>query len=328
MKPSVTLRSYPRIHLGLLDLSGTYMRVDGGAGISVSAFPLIVTVRESTSTQISSQSIDARRLCQHVLDDMKEVLPHLHVQITVTSEGTLHCGLGFATQCIFSVAQALLLFFQLDIPKEKLAPILHRGGTSGIGVHAFYHGGFLVDGGHAFPGDKDTLAPTSQSLPKSIPPLIAQFPFPDWLICIAIPKAQKMLSGLDEVAFWRKATPIPEKESQILCHNLLMGMLPAIATKNFPDFCRAVQVSTSAGMKKREIDYWQPAFRQYRNKLMENGWRGITLSSLGPAVIGFAEHTEAAMDTKFALESSGLFSSVTITTARNTGFEILHENSD
>lgn len=323
MKQSVTLRSYPRIHLGLLDLSGTYMRVDGGVGISVSAFPLTVTVRESAFNQIISQSADIKRLCQHVLDDMKEMLPPVPIQIDIVSEGTLHCGLGFATQCIFSVAQALSIFFQIDISKEKLALRLRRGGTSGIGIHAFYHGGFLVDGGHAFPGDKNTLAPTSRCLPKSIPPLIARLPFPDWLICIAIPKVQKTLSGLSEVAFWDSATPIRKEECHVLCHNLLMGMLPAVATNNFYDFCRSIHISTTAGMKKREIAYWQPAFTQYSTLLIENGWQGITLSSLGPAVIGFAEHTKAMQDTRTVLERSGLFSSVMITSARNTGFEIL-----
>jgi len=323
MQWPITVRSYPRIHLGLLELSGTYMRIDGGVGFSVSAFPITVTVCKSASMQIVSQSEDARHLCQLVLDDMKEILPHNCVQITVETEGRLHCGLGFATQCVFSVAQALLLYFQLDISKEELALLLHRGGTSGIGIHSFYHGGFLVDGGHRFPEEKDTLAPTSQCQPSSIPPLIARLQFPNWFICIAMPKVPKLLGGLAEVNFWREVTPIPADECRILCHNLLMGMLPAVAAGDFPGFCHAIQISTTTGMKKREIEYWQPAFTQYGTLLEKGGWHGITLSSLGPAIIGFAEHTETVIKTKSALENSGLFSSITITTARNTGFELL-----
>lgn len=323
MKNAVTVRSYPRLHLGLLDLSGAYTRVDGGFGLTVSAFPITVTVHGSTSTRIVGQSADIKKLCQHVLNDMKEIFPHTRVQITVESEGTLHRGLGFATQCVLSVAQALLLYFQLDISKEELALILHRGGTSGIGVHSFYHGGFLVDGGHAFPKDKDTILPTSQCIPTAIPPLIVRFSFPNWLICIAVPKVQSLLGGLDEVEFWHQVTPIPVDEAQFLCHNLLMGILPAVALRNFSDFCFAIQISTTAGMKKREIAYWQPGFTQCSALLKENGWEGITLSSLGPAIIGFAENTEIVMEKKSVLESSGLFSSITVTTAHNSGFEIL-----
>jgi len=323
MKKTVAVRSYPRLHLGLLDLSGAYMRVDGGFGISVSAFPLTATVSESVSTQIVGQSADIRKLCQHVLDDMKEILPHTCVKIAVESEGALHWGLGFATQCVFSVAQALLLFFQLDISKDELALILHRGGTSGIGIHSFYHGGFLVDGGHAFPKDKNTLGPTSQCTPTVIPPLIARLPFPNWLICIAVPNVQRLLGGMDEVEFWHQVTPIPIDEGRLLCHNLLMGILPSVALKNFSDFCSAIQISTIAGMKKREIAYWQPGFTQCSDILRKNGWHGITLSSLGPAIIGFAENSEIVMVKKSAMESSGLFSSIVITTARNSGFEIL-----
>lgn len=256
MKKTITVRSYPRLHLGLLDLSGAFMRVDGGFGISVSAFPLTATVSGSISTRIVGQSADIRKLCQHVLSDMKKILPHTCVQIMVESEGTLHCGLGFATQCVFSVAEALLLYFQLDISKEELALILHRGGTSGIGVHSFYHGGFLVDGGHAFPEDKNTLGPTFQCIPTAIPPLIVRLPFPNWLICIAVPKVERLLGGLDEVEFWHQVTPIPVDEGRILCHNLLMGILPAVASRNFSDFCCAIQISTTVGMKKHEIAYW------------------------------------------------------------------------
>jgi len=323
MKKTITVRSCPRLHLGLLDLSGAYMRVDGGFGVSVSAFPLTATVSESISTQIVSQSADIRKLCQYVLDDMKEILPHTCVQIVVESEGALHWGLGFATQCVFSVAQALLLYFHLDISKEELALILHRGGTSGIGVHSFYHGGFLVDGGHAFPKDKNTLGPTSQCIPTAIPPLIARLPFPSWLICIAVPKVHRLLGGVNEVKFWRQVTPIPVDEGRILSHNLLMGILPAVALRNFPDFCCAIQISTTAGIKKREIAYWQPGFTQCSTMLSENGWQGITLSSMGPAIIGFAENAEIVMEKKSVMENSGLFSSIVITTAQNSGFEIL-----
>lgn len=323
MQNSVIIRSYPRIHLGLLELSGTYMRVDGGVGLSVCAFPLTVTVRSSMQTELISQSTDAKRICQFVLSDLQNVLPHTCVQITLETEGNLHRGLGFATQCAFSVAQALLQYFHLDISPEKLALSLRRGGTSGIGIHAFYHGGFLVDGGHAFPKEKDTLAPTSQCIPRSIPPLIARLPFPNWPICIAIPKAAKLPGGQKEVHFWQEATPIPPTEGWALCHNLLMGMLPAVAEGDFHAFCHAVQISTTVGMKRREIVYWQPKFEQYSAALENSGWHGITLSSLGPAIIGFSEDVEAAARTKPILEHSGLFSSVTITAAHNTGFEIL-----
>ena len=258
-----------------------------------------------------------------MLSDLQKILPHTLIQIIVETEGKLHQGLGFTTQCAFSVAQALLQYFHLDISQEKLAIALHRGGTSGIGVHAFYYGGFLVDGGHAFPEEKNVLAPTSQCIPRSIPPLIARLPFPNWAICIAVPRTIKLSGGLEEIRFWQESTPIPPMEGLVLCHNLLMGMLPAIAESNFRAFCRAIRTSMEIGMKRREIICWQPQFEQYSAVLENSGWRGITLSSLGPAIIGFAEDIEVAVATKSTLEHSGLFSSVTITTAKNTGFEIL-----
>jgi beta-RFAP synthase len=45
-------------------------------------------------------------------------------------------------------------------PIENLALLTGRGGTSGIGVHVFDLGGFIVDGGHRWPEDKCELGPT------------------------------------------------------------------------------------------------------------------------------------------------------------------------
>lgn len=323
---SITIiKSYPRIHIGLLELSGKYNRTDGGAGFAVSSFPMTVSVCDASSLKIVSDNLDAQRICKNVLADLKSVFPLKPMQITIESASKLHLGLGFSTQCALTVGFAVLSHHQISFSKDQLIRYVHRGGTSGIGIHSFFHGGFLVDGGHSFPDSKNALGPSSQYTPVSIPPLIIREPFPQWKVCIAIPHTNKVLGGVSEIEFWEKNTPIPEAESNYLCKNLLLGILPALREKNFQHFCLAIQNSTLFGLKKREIAYWQPQYNICSNIMRKNGWSGITLSSLGPSMIGFSNSSVPDSQLYEKLKESALFSEICITTAKNSGFEIFSE---
>lgn len=317
----IILKSYPRIHLGLLELSGVCDRVDGGVGFAISSFPTIVSVNASHSFCMKSNCKSAEHICEYVMQDLKDYLPKTNIEIVIETQSNIHLGLGFTTQCLFSIAQAILLFYSIDIPKDKLAHILKRGGTSGIGIHSFYHGGFIVDGGHSFPTNKNVLGPTSQCVTNSIPPLLSRIDFPRWAVCIVIPKVNTVLCNKDEVEFWNCSVPIPIDESRILCHNLLLRILPALVEQDFSAFCDGVDNSRLYGLKKREIAYWQPLFDKYYQILYQAGWRGITLSSLGPAIVGFSDNKEAI---KYDIleKNNELFKYVSITTGQNTGYEV------
>lgn len=306
----VTIISYPRIHLGLLELSGSYTRIDGGAGLAVSILPMTVTVSEATGFYIDSDHEQAKRIACYTVSDLKHIIPSTKIRITISSQARLHIGLGFSTQCALTVACAILTYFNIPFSRESLARAVRRGGTSGIGIHSFFDGGFVVDGGHLFPEEKDSIGPTSQYVLQTIPPLVARHPFPDWTICIALP---------NEIDFWKKNTPVPEDESNYLCKNLLLGILPALCAGNFEAFCRAIDNSTRYGLKKREIHYWQPQYDKRKHILEECGWRGITLSSLGPALIGFSDADRGADDK--ILKQSEEFADVWVTKARNSGYD-------
>lgn len=324
----VTIRSYPRVHFGLLELSGNYARIDGSAGLAVSAFPMTVTVSDSEEFCIDTNNADAERICRYTVSDLSPFLPSLRIRIAIHSDSRMHLGLGFSTQCALTVGCAILTYFNIPFSQESLALSVRRGGTSGIGIRSFFNGGFIIDGGHLFPEDKDSLGPSSKYTLKTIPPLIARIPFPDWKICIAIPTADTYLGGESEINFWENNTPIPEDECNYLCKNLLLGIMPALCEKNFNAFCGAMHNSTYYGLKKREIDYWQPQYEQCKQIMEECGWSGVTLSSLGPAIIGFSDSQIDNEQAHNELSKYSEFQNICIASARNAGYDDLSKNGE
>ena len=98
----------------------------------------------------------------------------------------LHAGLGTGTQLGMAAASALSLAAGLpELTPEELAERIGRGKRSGLGVHGFARGGFLVDGGKRGPG--------------GVAPLVARVDFPEaWRVVLVLPPGQPGLHGEGE----------------------------------------------------------------------------------------------------------------------------------
>ena len=101
-----------------------------------------------------------------------------------------HAGLGSGTQLSLATSKLITDLNDIEVQTATLGRIVGRGGTSGIGVEAFNHGGFIVDGGHS-KNEKSDFLPSSASS-ASPPPVLAHYDFPeDWNIILAIPKLNR-----------------------------------------------------------------------------------------------------------------------------------------
>ena len=135
-----------------------------------------------------------------------------------------HSGLGSGTQLSLAVGQLISDYVKHEIEVPKIASIVGRGGTSGIGVASFENGGFIIDGGHHF-DDKCEFLPSSAS--KAIPaPILARYDFPEeWKVILAIPDVKNNVSGTEEVNIFQEYCPIPLREVQQMSHLILMKMM-------------------------------------------------------------------------------------------------------
>ncbi len=282
-----------RLHLTLIDLNGRYGRIDGGVGITTRSPRLVLEAHDGyENTQVEFSDPD---LSNDIVDDYQEKIfsathkmnEYLHLEegyhFKLKEVFPSHSGLGSGTQLSMAVAKLILEMNDQDLPTRKVAEIVGRGGTSGIGVASFENGGFIVDGGHKKDVKKDFL-PSSAS--KASPaPVMARYDFPsEWKIVMAIPHVERKVFGDGEVDIFQKYCPIPLKEVQELTHLLFMKMMPAVVEKDLDYFGEAVNSIQSIGFKKIELELQNPFIKELIDNLRNSGAAGVGMSSFGPTV--------------------------------------------
>jgi beta-ribofuranosylaminobenzene 5'-phosphate synthase len=285
-----------RLHVTLIDLNGKYGRIDGGVGITTHNPRLILEAYPGyDDLQIEFTSMGSDELPKDIIGDYRDKIfsaTHKINQYLNREEGyhfklreifPSHSGLGSGTQLSLAVAKLILRMNDQDLPTPQIAEIVGRGGTSGIGVASFDHGGFLVDGGHKKVIKKDFL-PSSASK-ASPPPILARYDFPeDWKIILAIPQVKRKVFGSGEVDIFQKYCPIPVGEVQELIHLLIMKMMPAVIEEDLDGFGGAVNLVQNVGFKKIELSLQNPFIKDLMDVLKAAGAAGVGMSSFGPTV--------------------------------------------
>jgi beta-ribofuranosylaminobenzene 5'-phosphate synthase len=245
------------------------------------------------------------------------------VAITIRSSFPSHVGLGSSSQLGLAVARAISEHHGRHLPVKELARLVGRGGTSGIGTAAFEYGGFIVDGGHRFGagGEKTDFRPSAASRWVSPPPIIARHDFPsDWRILLAIPEVPAGASGTMETDIFRNHCPVPLDEVRELSHEVLMRMLPGIASRDLDLFGSSINAVQHLGFKRVELSIQPPQVTGLLEMLREAGAAGAGLSSFGPAVyaVGDTGMTGIGQTAQRLMQESGGGTTL-ITTARNSG---------
>jgi len=317
----VRIKTPSRIHVTLIDLNGKIGRVDGGVGIALEKPGIEVTGRESDHVSVKGDALYLERFGK-VAEKLSGIFGKA-VELEVFSDYRPHVGLGSGTQISLAVGKIYDELYDLGLNIGKIAEIVGRGGTSGIGGAAFETGGFIVDGGHALK-DKDGFLPSSVS--KAKPPcVIARHDFPDWKIVVVIPELSGF-SGLREVNLFRKHCPLPIEEVRELCHVILMKMLPAVVEEDLDEFGEALWRVQHVGFKRVEVSQYGDLILSAMEVVRDEGF-AIGMSSTGPAI--FAVVDSNARWVANALEryfgENGYGCDVVITRARNEGAEVTVE---
>ncbi len=279
-----TTRSVSRIHIILIDLLGSLGRVDGGAGVALEKPYHLVSAEASEGILGVEVSGDREGVAERCAKRVLETLCRsCGARVEVRESYDLHIGLGGVTQLCLATARSISLSLGLDIDSIELARITGRGGTSGIGVHAFRSGGFLVDGGHRYPSEKSYVAP-SDYVEAPPPPLVSRVEVPgDWGFILVIPKTSRRIYGGLERKIFTEASSISPEEVWRVSHIVLMGIMPSVAVGDIELFRRSISMIQDLGFKKIEWKYQGKEVWAIRRKLEELGI-GFGLSSMGPAI--------------------------------------------
>lgn len=283
----IVIEAPARLHLGFLDLNGDFGRQFGSLGLTIDAFPARLSVEKANDFAASGPDMErATRCARSILATLK--LPGA-VRIRVDSSIPAHIGLGSGTQMSLGIGAAIAQLYEVDLDTRDIAGILERGARSGIGIGAFDHGGFLIDGGLGQCGKP--------------PPLIARHPFPtDWRVILIFDSHDQGLHGEQEMRAFEQLPKFPEERAANLCRLALMRVLPGLLEQDIDAFGRGIgELQETVG------DHFAPAqggrfssaaVSEALRWFTAQGLRGVGQSSWGPtgfALVDSEEHANALL---------------------------------
>jgi beta-ribofuranosylaminobenzene 5'-phosphate synthase len=323
----IIVQTPSRLHLTLIDMHGGSGRVDGSVGITLNEPGILLEMRQSPVLEVQGcDSVTQER----IMDCARQVLKGLHaggnVSITVREYFLSHIGLGSGSQIMLAIARGIAEIYGRSLPIKDLALLVGRGGTSGIGTAAFEHGGFIIDGGHAFGQgcEKSGFRPSAASRGVRPPPVIFRHEFPvDWRILLAMPNLPAGASGIRETDVFKTYCPVPIDEVRTLCHEILMRMLPGIIEKDLDLFGSSVNTVQKLGFKKVELSLQPKQIPELIERMRSAGAACAGMSSFGPTVYAIGDTDMRGIEQaarSYMDEHTG--GTTLITSARNRGAQV------
>ncbi len=315
----IQIRTPARLHFTLIDLNGELGRIDGGIGIALDRPNWILKISQAKDWSVPKDTTNIIKILKSKLKIASKY------QIEIKSELPTHVGLGSQTQLSLALAHGITKLEGMDYPISKLANIIGRGGTSGIGVAAYSQGGFILDGGHSIM-DKPDFLPSHFSKAKPAL-LINRINVPtNWYFVVTIPELGKGKYGLEEVKIFNKYCPIPSNEVEKLSRIILMQLLPAILEDDIDNFGQGLIKIQTIGFKHIENQLQHKLIKELQDFYLENGASGTGLSSFGPATFSIIRSENAARklvnNTNKFLKLKGQAGKIFYSKANNTGAEI------
>jgi len=320
--PAITVESPARLHLGFIDPNGSLGRAFGSVGLAIDAHGTRITARQAPASRrealIEGAASDTQRdrIEQH-LKQLEAALgkgPAIDIEVHDTPRA--HTGLGSGTQLALALGTAFARARGHTVSTADIARTLARGARSGIGIHAFDHGGLIVDGG------RDARNPSRTTLP----PLIARQPFPEaWRVLLIDDTSREGLHGDAEKRGLASLAPFPAMLAAHLSHLVLMRILPAVAEADFDIFADAIcDLQHTIGEYFAPVQggvFASPAVARALEAVAAEQKAGIGQTSWGP--VGFA-FVASAQDAERALAaaqrvSPGASLTFTVAAGRNRG---------
>lgn len=312
---TISICAPARLHMGFLDLGGSLGRLFGGLGVALDGIGIKIRMTRS-------DRLFARGPCpERCLDTARRVAEafDLPAGATIEVEQSIpqHVGLGSGTQLALAIGVGLHRLHGSDRTIRDIAPVVDRGQRSGIGIAAFEHGGFVVDGG--------------RGSETKTPPLLARFDFPgDWPLILVFDDRGQGLHGDVERAAFNALPPFPVGEAARLCHALLLRGLPALVERDLATFGDVI-----TDIQRTVGDHFAPAqggrftsgdVERAMDWLVARGARGVGQTSWGPTGFCIAPGPEQGawlIDEARQAFATSTHLSFLLTTVRNTGAEII-----
>ncbi len=296
-----------RLHVSLLDLGRATSRAYGGTGFLITGPRTQVVAKRAANWHVESQN----HLDSYAWQDLRLVirrvarLSRLKAQVIVLTSAPQHLGLGSKTSLLLSVIAALNAELHLRLDKTQMQLLSGRGGTSGIGVHGFFSGGFVIDRGHTASAVRQYV-PSRFQRPRHPPILALCRSLPrHWRFHLAVPVGSRPFTREEELAFFARATPLPAKEVHEAIAIVYHDLLSAVESGALSLLSSALRRIHSVGFKLRELRNQGRGVQRAFNRLAKSDEWAVGMSSMGPLIYVVTSSAIPAYEVRAEIERVG-----------------------
>lgn len=299
LKPySLRITAFPRIHMTLIGMNSDGYRINGGIGFSITDPKIFLSFHISKTFQLVDSRIfcfnsaEIERLKSRIEKLQSEFRFECSISCEISGLSMTHYGFGTSTATYLSCIEALFILNNRKCDEQLLKDISSRGGTSGIGINAYFKGGLVFDAG--IPNHKnDRFEPSSISTNRNrLPLIIKHIKLPHWNLGIAIPNKIKCKSESEEINFFKQTCPIRKNEVEEILYESVYGSLSSIIENNFDIFCLSVKSLQNTKWKKEERSLYNNKIDNIESKLYTAGVKSAGMSSLGPGLYFFSDNLD------------------------------------
>ena len=268
-----------RLHFGFIDPFGDMGRIYGSIGVAIERPCWIVEVDPYSSFSVETKSKEVKNKIINIAEKIKKhYKKELNIKIKIISDVPLHQGLGAGTQLSLAVSEGILKSLHLLYGKDDIIRFSGRGERSGIGIMAYFSGGFNLDAG------KSLKTP-------SVPLPLFHVDFPDeWLFLLVLPSIEVKVHGDDEKTKFSLLKKINTKE---ISHIVLMGLLPSLIDNDIEGFGKSLTMIQEKVGEMFSVSQGGIFAHSICKKIIEfmlrNGVFGAGQSSWGPIIYGLVK---------------------------------------
>ncbi|OJF70633.1 hypothetical protein BK026_18685 [Alteromonas sp. V450] len=279
-----------RVHLNLIAMHECDFRRNGGLGFSVDT-GLVLYAEKIERIKIDSTLPElkplAMRLEKQLLNIKNELKLNLGIHITLANELPPHIGLGSGTSITLAAIEALLLINEYDYSVRELQKLSGRGGTSGVGIHSYFCGGFVYDLG--VKANSEAHLPSSHTVPNEIPSLLFRNDYPFGNIIYLYPKHEHKNHGVEEYNFFLDSTPITDIEAYKACYSSIFEVTASLVDGDQQSFFRAIEKIKETKWKTLEVEHSGTISLRILSELEHLNIAGFGMSSMGPGIFILSE---------------------------------------
>jgi beta-ribofuranosylaminobenzene 5'-phosphate synthase len=274
-----------RLHICLLAMDRNLYRKNGGAGFAVDFNNLDMEFERAEFFRVIDPGHllgeDRCAKLLNILESAKNERAFKNcIEIHVVSAPKAHLGLGSGTSLMLASIEALFLLNNENPRAHDIVDLSGRGGTSGVGINTYFHGGFVCDIGRKI--DSICHAPSSV-VPSGFkkPLTLLSTKMPDWNFGVCIVNDIQLTTAEEEVKFFDSTCPISKSDVEETLYHVLFGTVGGVLELDCSAFSSSINAIQKTKWKSSEIDLYGDRFRKVI-ELLTGKCNCVGMSSLGP----------------------------------------------